>query len=321
MDSLSTRAFVSGCILDLAGLGVSLQTPDEVRAEAVAHLLDGADLHPGAATIEVTWQDGPLPVPDRPSDHPFPGLGLWHTDEGVALRHGVLTGFAADNGLRIGGGADGRGEESPLWLDFRRIFEPAMTYLQAAHGRYMLHGAAMARGGRALVVVGSTGAGKSTLAWSAHVSGWELLADDYVFVRIAEDGGFEVCGMRKPVAVPGELMESPPPGARHLERGGRERWELSADILGRGWHRVAAVLRPAHGDGEQSELIPLQKSGLLTEVVAAFLASGDQVLLRQWFPHAAALSRLPGWELRHARPREHRVAEAARSLDAALASA
>jgi hypothetical protein len=49
-------------------------------------------------------------------------------------------------------------------------------------GMLVLHGNALARGGRAIVCLGASGAGKSTLAYALMRQGWRLLADDLVAV-------------------------------------------------------------------------------------------------------------------------------------------
>jgi hypothetical protein len=315
---LRASDFAVGCVLDLGGVGVDVRAPDAAGAIAISRLLQGAELHEGEAAITLRWQDAALPLPERPSDTPFPDLDLWHVSEGVALRYGPLTALASGRELLLGGPRNDSPET--LSLEFRRVFEPGITYLLSGFDRFMLHGAAIARGGDAIFVVGSTGRGKSTLAWAALQAGWELLSDDYVFVRPAR-GGYEACGLRKPISVPGEVLTNPPPEARRVERGGRERWELPASILAGGWRRVAAVLRPAHGEHDDARLTPMPSHEALTELVGAFLASGDHALLRRWFPHAAALSRLPAWELWHARPREARLAAAARGLEGVLRDA
>lgn len=49
--------------------------------------------------------------------------------------------------------------------------------------------------------------------------------------------------------------------------------------------------------------------------MAAFLSLSGLVHVRAWLPTAAALSRLPGWELRHGTEPALRHAEAVRLLD------
>jgi hypothetical protein len=53
--------------------------------------------------------------------------------------------------------------------------------------RHVIRAAALERNGRALLIAGSPGCGKSTLAVNLLSGGWKLLADDYVL--ISSDGG------------------------------------------------------------------------------------------------------------------------------------
>jgi hypothetical protein len=312
-------SFISGRVLDIAGLSIHAQAPDRPRAEAMARLLDSADPHPGPVDVTVVWRDEPFANPRQPSEHPFPGLGLWHRADGTTfiVHHGAVTAFGSAASLVVGGGQPG---SSRLWLDFRRVFEAGLASLLAQRERYMLHGAAIAGGGRALLLLGPTGSGKSTLAWAARRAGWGVLADDQVFVR-PSSGEYAVCGMRKPVAVPGELFSEAPAGAHHRERGGRSRWEIPASALAGGWHRVSGILSPKHARSGDGDIVRLSSHELLPALLGAFAGSGHPPLLRGWLPHAAALSRVGGWEIQLARPVERRLDAAAALLDSELGRA
>lgn len=65
-----------------------------------------------------------------------------------------------------------------------------LRYLCSAQDTLMLHAAALAQGGRSLVFAGSGGVGKTTVSsilLDQGGSGWELHADDYVFLSSAGD--------------------------------------------------------------------------------------------------------------------------------------
>lgn len=312
--TLDASALIEGRVLDIGGVALDVRAPDRPRAEAAEHLLAGMRPLEESPALRLRWQDAPVAQPARPPDLAVVGLELWHEADAVIVRHGPLSALASDGRLLVGGDA---GDSEHPWLDFRRVFEPAITHLLVPFDRYMLHGAAVARGDAALYITGDTGRGKSTLAWAAYEAGWSLLADDYVIARPC-DGGYEITGLRKPVAVPGELFDTPPAGARPLERAGRRRWEFPASILTPGWFRLAAVVFPAHGDATTAEVRQLNGHDSVVDLLGAFIASGDPRTLRAWFPHAAALSRLPLWELRHVRSKRTRLAEAARALDLLL---
>src|SRR5438876_94714 len=63
---------------------------------------------------------------------------------------------------------------------FRRIFATAIAHLLAWHDRHVLHAAAIAVDTGCILVLGGTGAGKSTVALAALRSRWRVLGDDLV---------------------------------------------------------------------------------------------------------------------------------------------
>ena len=79
-----------------------------------------------------------------------------------------------------------------------------MAWLLGPRDRFVLHGCALARDGRALLVLGHTGSGKSTLAASCLEAGWEALADDQV-VLDATGAPLVVHGLHQSPAVPREI--------------------------------------------------------------------------------------------------------------------
>jgi hypothetical protein len=64
----------------------------------------------------------------------------------------------------------------------------ATLLLRQLHGKLGVHGAAVAFAGRAVVLVGGSGDGKSTLAAAACEAGATLLADDAVAIDLQERG-------------------------------------------------------------------------------------------------------------------------------------
>lgn len=313
MARLSSEAFTSGRVIALADIPVRIETADRDQSDVVLELLGVAPDESRAPLIDVRWGHERIATPDEPSGHPF-DLDVWHDDRGVTLRYEDLTARVEQSRLLIGGACE------DLRIGFRRVFEPAITYLLAPFDRYMLHGCAVGREGQAFLVLGESGSGKSTLAWAAVQAGWDLLADDHIIVRPDGDG-YEVCGIPKPPTVPAEVMRDPPTGARVFERAGRERWEIPATVLTEGWQRVQGVLIPRHGTTDEGALAPADTQELLRLIVGSFAAIGHRDLLRRFFPHAAALTRLPARELLHSRDPAVRLRAAARWLDVARASA
>ena len=68
---------------------------------------------------------------------------------------------------------------------FRREFVEALTYALVSHfDRHPVHAAAIAHDGRAVLLAGASGTGKSTLAYLAHREGISVLGDDTVWVQM-----------------------------------------------------------------------------------------------------------------------------------------
>lgn len=63
------------------------------------------------------------------------------------------------------------------------VIEALVRFLLTGPRRLPLHGAALVRDGRAIVLGAHSGTGKSSLAWAALHDGWSLLAEDIVYVE------------------------------------------------------------------------------------------------------------------------------------------
>lgn len=299
-------------IVTIAGLSLRIEAADEARDAAIARTLGAAPPGVAPAAITLRWQAEPQPTPSRPSEYPHGSLRLWHVEGGVLLSRGDgLAALVTGDEIRIGGSCE------DLDIGFRRIVEPGLTFLLAHHGRLVLHAGAVAREGRALLLLGGSGSGKSTLAWAAARAGWEALSDDHVALRPREGGGYEVCGIPRPLAVPTAVIDEPPEGARLLERAARSRWELAGTALAEGWRPLLGVVLPAHGQSPEGAIQPADGVQVMRALIASFVAAGDRELMRRYFPHAAALSRLPAWTIELGRQERTRLASAARWLDAA----
>ena len=308
MDRLNSRAFASGCTIDLAGVAVRVELGTERRGEAFEELLGTLELTFADPSIRVSWIETPISVPDRPSEYPHEGLDSWQEGTRAIYRHAGVTAVAEDQTIELGG------DEDDLMLPFRYVFEPALTHVLARTGRFMLHAGAVARDGAALLLIGDSGQGKSTLCWAAAQDGWSLLSDDHTIVR-ATDGGYELIGLPKPLAVPEEVLTEPM--GVLVERLGRHRRQFPATMLGRGWHPLVATIRPRHGDTAAGALEPSAASELLDLLIGSYAALGDADLLRRFFPHAANLARGRAWDLAHGSDPDTRLKAAAGWLDVA----
>jgi hypothetical protein len=74
---------------------------------------------------------------------------------------------------------------------FSLFAEPVMRTILVRRGLLSFHAAALARNGRAILIMADKGAGKSSLSWALQSHGWQLLADDLARVE-AVDGRWSV---------------------------------------------------------------------------------------------------------------------------------
>ncbi|MFJ3856157.1 hypothetical protein ACIPRL_08020 [Streptomyces sp. NPDC090085] len=83
-------------------------------------------------------------------------------------------------------------EAVPVALAAARLAREMLRGQLLAAGWAILHASAVTHGGRTVLTLGGKGAGKSTTAVLLARSGWELLANDRVFVRAGADGAVRV---------------------------------------------------------------------------------------------------------------------------------
>lgn len=69
---------------------------------------------------------------------------------------------------------------------FSLFAEPVMRTVLVRRGLLSFHAAALARNGRAILIMAEKGAGKSTLSWALQRNGWQLLADDLARAEAVE---------------------------------------------------------------------------------------------------------------------------------------
>jgi hypothetical protein len=166
-----------------------------------------------------------------------------------------------------------------------------LTWLLGPVGLWVVHAAAVVGpDGLAVIAVGPGGTGKSTVAASALVAGWPVLADDLVVVRLRPGVSdvLEVCGVPRPLAVPTEFS-----GLGPVIRGDvRCRRRVSADLTG-GWWPVGRVAVLAHGSEAATTAEPLGAMDAFRAVRTAHFAADVPARRAGWFPVAGRLARLP----------------------------
>lgn len=140
---------------------------------------------------------------------------------------------------------------SPL-ITARTLLDSVMFTVALARGHVLIHGSAVSDGHRAIVIVGASGRGKTSLALALRGRGLQHLTDDVLMLQA--DGADVLAHPGPPVVtVPeGAALRS---GSRALATVDGERWDAVA-VTPKGMPVVAIVelIRP---DQTSSEVVPL----------------------------------------------------------------
>lgn len=198
--------------------------------------------------------------------------------------------------------------------DLKELDDVAQFSLAAAVAgpdRMMVHGAGLARGDQAVVIVGASGRGKSTLAVSGLLAGWKLLGDDLAVVRPSSG---EVQAVARPPMVDRDLAKRHDlDGEPAMDR--RERIVLPADILDLDVHTLQGLIIVDHDTGGGR----VERCQLDLDVFDAALAVPPaRIIVQQHLSAAAALIRYPVVRLYHDVEPSTRVARAQELLDQAF---
>lgn len=211
---------------------------------------------------------------------------------------------------------------SPYHVRYDLLEFAVFTLAARAQGLVPLHAACAGRGGRGLLLIGDSGAGKSTAALHCLLAGLELLSEDAVFVT---PGTLQATGVANflhikshslrylDAATAARLAASPQirrhSGARKLEIDLRSHgFQLAAKPL----NIVGSVFLSPESAPDDALLSPLPRQELLRRLAATQPYAAQQP---SWSGFRQALARLPAHELRRGR----HPAQTARCLSALLA--
>ena len=205
----------------------------------------------------------------------------------------------------------------PYHLRYELLEFAVCTLASRAQGLLSLHAACVGHAGRGLLLMGSGGAGKSTLALHCALQGMEFLAEDAAFVDPVR---MLVTGVPNFVHVRADAVAS----IEHLalaarvraapmikRRSGVRKFEVDLRPLGcrlarRPLRLAGVVFLSSRRAGAAAQLLPLSRERLQQRFVAA---QGYATLLPGWGSFRRQFDRLPGYELRRGQhPSESAVA-------------
>jgi len=299
-------------VVSLADVPTLLHAEGQAHAAAMDQMFAALPDTEAAPRARIDFGPGRVELPTDPPDELLDDIQCWHEPGGVAVTH--LTGVTA----RVSGAtATIRGDGANLNQVLRWICQPVLAYLLSPFERFLLHAGAVSRDTSALLLLGESGSGKSTVTYAALCAGWDVLGDDHIVVRHTGDV-IEVTGIPKPLSVPAEIATYLPAGAQRMHDE-RNRWEFPSTVIAGGWRQLSSAVSVRHSDLPRGSIVPTDRIRLLRELIAAFPASGSREPLARFMPLAAAVSRISHSELRLGRDPAQRIEGAGELLEGILA--
>jgi hypothetical protein len=165
-------------------------------------------------------------------------------------------------------------ELGELWLTSHPMFTLPLVEMLKRRGLYSVHAAGLALEGRAVLLAGPTGAGKSTLTIALARGGFEVLGDDVVFVSEG-DGELRLLAFPDELDVTDETVRLFPEFGFLLEQPRRQGWskrQLRAAELPSAGLRLEAepavvVVLAERRDSSESAVAPVARTDALLELV------------------------------------------------------
>jgi hypothetical protein len=302
---VTADSILAGAVIDLAGVPTRIWAADRDRAEALAFNVRAASTATGPPGLEIRVEAGTAASTPWSGDEPIAvrreGSGVVE----VRSRVGLVARVTADRIVISGDAPD-------LRAALRPVFAFALAHAFSDRGRPVLHAATLGVGDGCVLVLGTTGTGKSTVALCALRCGWPVLGDDLV-VLDPRPGEVLATAVPRPIAAPRDLVDDS--RAVAIAGDARERVELPADVITLGTRPVVGVVLTTHGSSPTSSLQPVRPFAVPPVVLASCLVADDTDARRELFPLAVSLSRLPTVELAHGSRPETRLAGGAALLD------
>lgn len=144
----------------------------------------------------------------------------------------------------------------PAWA-LASPFRIPLSWLANRHGMQIVHAAAVAVDGRAALLAGAGGSGKSTTALACALSGMSYLGDDYCLVEPTSNDVHMLYKSAKLLKRSLEILPSVRPWLVNADRIGQEKGVMfldSADLPLASSAALAAILLPRVSGRERTEL-------------------------------------------------------------------
>ena len=198
----------------------------------------------------------------------------------------------------------------------RQLLFSALSWWFERQGRLLLHGAMIARGTDAALILGDTGAGKSTAAYAGLRAGWDLCSDDLVVVD-ASGSSLRSAGIPKALSIDSALADTST-GTAHepLPGDDRNRVWLADEEMRTGWRQLRMILGVGHDEGAGARRA-MSHEDTMDLVFGASLESERPTVVVRRLHAFATLAGLPSYGLLHSADPSIRLVRAAQLIEEA----
>jgi hypothetical protein len=270
-------------------------------ADLRAALADGVEAD-GPPQFVLRSERGGVPQPERRADRAAQHVRYWDQDGAQVVATGPGRTARVCGGRAVLDPGDGgvRG--------IHGLLMPVLALLFAQQAACLVHGAAFlgdtgtpaadtpARAAGAVLVLGGSGRGKSTLVTAALSARRSVLSDDLLVLRL-DAGVPSISGVPQPLALPADQAHHPAVGTAITGDPRSRRAPASGAPLARGTYPVASVLLVEHSARPGGHLRPVDGRAVFGRLLTSTLEGLSPGTARLAFPYAAAVARVPGWEL------------------------
>jgi hypothetical protein len=267
----------------------------------------------GSPDLDVHVEESVVVSPDDfpPDRHDGP-IEQWHRAEELVLRH-ELGPCARITDTTFDITSVAHVEQS--WRALRHLLFSGLAWWLERRNVVLVHGAMIARGPDAILVLGDTGSGKSTAALAAFAAGWELCSDDLVLAR-ADEPSVSLFGLPKRATVDRDLVRQLDLPLDEVPNDERRRVMLPNSTLAGGWRRLSLVLIVGHHDGAGAAE-RIEHSDALDAVFRSYVEADQPATVRRQLHCLSIMAGTPALRLLHAAEHGDRLARAAELLEVA----
>jgi hypothetical protein len=173
----------------------------------------------------------------------------------------------------------------------RPLYVPLLLCFRDAKIQF-LHSAGIGRDGRAIIMPGQSGSGKSTTSLRCLEAGLDFLGDDYIGLVPNDDGSYCASGLFSSAYADAKTLAMFPELARHAVRPQLDVEDKSVLLLAeihpsrlKAQAEVAAVVLPRVTDRDDTRLVPVSRG-------RALLAAAPSSIFQMLFPERAGFERI-----------------------------